>query len=377
MKKALSLLLCLVLCLSLIGTVFAEGPKYVTQETLNNAYLSVKLHVANGINFDKVKTLSYTFTAVPNESVPEGHPSFGPIEVTLGDITNNVASGSKNLGFLNTTYPHAGMYEYTVAQAAVTGLTEGEDYFNDTTRHPGFTLPTYRLKIQVANTEDGLKITSVTVRNEEDANSTDPATKKSLGDAEGFMFENYYEKIVENAEGVLKVTKALDGDFADTTKKFSISVVVTLPDGTTTDDVAVAEGVTWTASTLTASLDMKGGDTLKFTKLPAGTSFTVTEAEDVNYKYKFTGDVTAESGDNAFQAVSVAEGSTATTVDVTRSGNKVVDKEQYPAVTITNQRNRVPDEGIVVNNLPFVLIVVLAVSGMAVLFLSRRRENNI
>ena len=377
MKKLISLLLCLVLCLSFMGAAFAEL-KSVDEANLSSAYLTAVVHVANDVDFSSVGTLTYAFEPVPNESVPAADVvaiTDQPITLSRPSGEDNIAKGKISLdSFLSASmFPHAGLYEYTVSQKAISGVPAANERFNKDK-----TLPTYDMKIQVINdttvTPAVLKIASVTVRLTGENNKQELSEKY---DHTGFNFENWYEKIVEDADGVLTVNKVISGTYADSTKTFAISVTVVLPDRTSADDVAVASGATWDAASLTASANLKGGESIKFTKLPAGTSFSVTEQEDVAYKFKFTGDFTAESGDNDYQAVSVAAGSTETTVEVSRAGSIVVDENQKPVVTIDNHRDYEPDTGIAVYNLPFVLLVVLALTGMAVYFVAdRRRETN-
>ena len=315
MKKFISLLLCLVLCFSLVGAAFAEGElKSVDEANLSSAFLTATLHVAKGVDFSSVKTLNYSFTAKPNESVPAADVvAIADQPITLapnpaGD--DNLAKGKISLAsFLSASmFPHAGLYEYTVAQKDVSGLDATYERFNKDK-----TLPTYDMKIQVINdttvTPAVLKIASVTVRLTGENNKQDLSENY---DNTGFNFENWYEKIVEktDGDGVLSVKKVISGTYADSTKTFEISVSIVLPDRTTADDVAVTGAtLSGTAPNLVATANLKGGESIKFTKLPAGTSFSVTEQEDVAYKFKFTGDFTAESGDNDYQAVSVAAGS--------------------------------------------------------------------
>ena len=91
---------------------------------------------------------------------------------------------------------------------------------------------------------------------------------------------------------------------------------------------------------------------MKFTGLPVGTKITVTEAGAANYKAS---------------ASVVLNGATATTVaagkyheDLTAvDGNKDKLGQNKNTVDVTNTYNHVPTTGIIMNTLPYVLMIAL------------------
>lgn len=349
MKRFLSILLAVMMVASL-GSFAA----FAADETPAEPKLIKELSVADGIDLTGINTYTFTFTAVglAGSTTATEHPAVSA-SITVGDQTDDLAKGEKTLAsiFEGKTFPHAGVYVYNVTEDTFNvPETEGK------TKTLTFDTTTYKLEVYVANKADGgLEITNYIVYEGEE--KKDP----TKDDADGFKFENTYTEVLDEDEnGVLTVTKSITGTYADKTKTFPVSVVLTLPGTASVDNVAVAEGTTWNAETKTASADLADGGKIQFTKLPAGTTFTVKETQDQYYRSKVTGDV--ETPDTAYSEYGANVDKAGITI--TASGKNVAIEN--------NRENITPPTGVIINNLPYILLVVIAGGALAFMALKKK-----
>lgn len=91
--------------------------------------------------------------------------------------------------------------------------------------------------------------------------------------------------------------------------------------------------------------------------MPAGTKYTLTETEETDYTASYVIDSGTSTSSNQTNQVTI--GNAASTV----------------AFTNTYDDNSVTPTGIIINNLPFVLMVVIAGSGLALYVVSKRRAH--
>ncbi len=369
MKKLLSVLLVLALALSLSCVAFAADgdapdagetpaagatPVAATTYDLSAAKLTKELTVADGINIDAVKKFTFSFTAVGSDTAAVAdHPTIAAQEVTVGAQSNGKATGELALSNVLAGFNHAGEYVYTVAETT-TAINTNE---NGVTKTLTVDDTTYTVRVYVQNNDAGtaVEIAGITVENNKTKEKVDPTSS-------GFIFKNVYKEVIASDDGVLTVKKSITGDYADKTKEFAISVVLTLPSTATADDVAVATGTTWTASSLTASANLADGGEIKFTKLPAGTTFVVKEDQDTLYRSKTTGHVETEDT-NYTQAGA----------DVEKTGKVIT--AAGSTVTIENNREDVIPTGVIIHNLPYVLLVLVAIAGLVYLIMKKRAYN--
>lgn len=352
-KKLLSMLLALVMVLS-----FGALTVYAQEETmtydLSKAALTKDFVVADGIDIGSFDTFTFSFTAGSSTTAAQTeHPVITDQTVTVGTQSNGHAYGSRTLDTVFTdadNFPHAGEYVYTVAE--VGGTNDKITY--DTS--------TYMIRLYIENDGDALKFSGVTVQKGED--KVDPSIP-SGEDISGFNFTNSYKEniVKEDANGVLKITKIVTGAYGDKTKKFPITVTLTLPDTASESDVILADGSKGTLSGSTVTAELSDSDAIIFKQLPAGTTFTVSETQDINYKSKITGYVEIE--DNAF-----VEGNRTAI-----AGNAPIVDTNGKVVSIENNRESIINTGIIINNLPYLLMVVIAGAGIAFMVLKKKRAN--
>jgi len=353
-KKLLSLILVATMIMAMgIGAFAAdgdgEGDQGATKYDLSEAYMTKDLHVADGIDISEVNqfTFTYTFNADASDGFKSGDvaPAITDQTITVGTQSSDHAYGDLALSKVFTdanAFPHAGVYAYTVVETPITkdGLTCDDSE--------------YIVRIYVANDGDALKFDGITV--EKEGEKVDP-TKE--GDTSGFNFENEYVEIIDDEEAALTIKKVIDGDYGDKTKEFPVTVTLTIPSTATAADVAVAEGtVTGEAPTLTVTADLANNDTIEFTKLPAGTTFKVEETQDANYKGKIEGDLITTA--NFDKGVKVEAESTGPVLEAGKE------------VTLTNTRDESIPTGVIINTLPYVLIVAIAAAGFFYMQMKKR-----
>lgn len=270
-----------------------------------------------------------------------------------------------------TAFPHAGVYTYQVTEKAVSALgvtSSGENY---------------TMNVYVKNGASTLEVYAVTVILTSDIGDDNKKVDPEPGDDNGFIFVNSYTPTT-----TLSVQKTTDGDFADRTLSFGYTVTITTPsntpanseiryikNGDPADSGATVEPIGPGATTKTVTMDLKHEDAINFSGLPAGTVYTVTEAQNPNYRLTASvteggtgaSNVTVESG-----SVTVGDSRPVPTNLVATTGTG--EKPNVTAVTGTYRAIEIT--GLVTENLPFILIGAAAIGGLAFFLVSRVRRAN-
>ena len=335
MKKLLSLALALIMVLTLSVAVFAAD----NQEASFN--LTYKLENADTSN--PAETFTFTFTngqvtdaaaGTVAPSVPDATVSFDAGSATVDGFQKQV---SVALG--GVTWPSVGIYTYDVTQKA--GTTAGVTYSDVTAK----------LKVTVARDDaTGEYYTAFVTLSLADDNNDGQTDVKTAN------FENTY------SAGSLSVTKNVTGNLGDREKYFAITVTLTGEAGKTyadsypvtggsklVDGAADAAAATISVGT-PATFYLKHGETLTIANLPYGVTYTVTEA-----------DYTSEGYDEE---------------DIVYSddANKKIDSAT-DTVTITNTKGTTVDTGVVLDSLPYILLIAVAVVGV-VAFTAKKRTTD-
>jgi len=356
MKKFVSIALVIVMILAL-GTASAfAAAQQEPYEDLTITGLSKTLQVAQGIT-GYPTDYTFTFTAIGGyENAPVGdHAAIGPVTITVGAQTNDEATGYKAFSaFLPaaTAFPHAGYYVYNVvesAPAATDNLTvDGSKY---------------KVTLLVKNGTAGLEYAGVIVEkyiSETETEKVDPTiiTNENGNKVSGFNFTNKYVEFVDD----VTVTKEIEGAYADMSKTFDITVKLYLPSTADPATDVVVDNGTYDPETQTVTATLGDGDVLSFTKLPAGSKIVkLTETQLPGYSGEVTGLVTG----SADVGVNVEAGPSAVIVN---------DKADH-SVTITNTRDDLIPTGVIIDNLPYVLLVLVAVAGVAYITLKKKAYN--
>lgn len=149
----------------------------------------------------------------------------------------------------------------------------------------------------------------------------------------------------------LTVTKNVTGRLGDKTKDFSFTVTVS--DNATFE--IVKDGVT-TSCTGTATFTLHDTQSVILNKVPIGATVTVTESDYGEGKGGYTTSYIVNGG----------EKTTGREASVTANNND--------SIAFTNLKDTKPDTGVLLDSLPYVLILVAVVAGVA-LTLVRKRGN--
>jgi hypothetical protein len=394
------------------SSVFAADDQYSSTE----AYLVKYLEVADGVT---VPDTSFTFTFAPKEGAPEidavtlktivGENEQVPFTVhgSASEADGNSIIISESIANIisDVEFPNPGVYKYDVAETPGEAQVTEENKVLDYT----YSQETYLMNVMVKNDgtadvviekttdENGEGTTGTKVNPVEDPTvdpSTDPATDKTNGgkaDAiEGFSFTNKVQETIVAKEdpedpdspidpslSAATVSKEVTGEMGNKEYAFPFTLTASTGAGVTatTATAYVYEG-TKKVSENAIEIDLTGGtdfnlahgQSLVFTEVPAGVKFTVTEnlasVEDLDNLNSYTAffdgnDPGAGNG-----------GKSAT------SDAKTVNDQNNVTAACTNafDDESIAPTGIIINNLPYIILILLAVAGIVVFTRKRRYQ---
>lgn len=264
-----------------------------------------------------------------------------------GILADGITTVEKTSNITFGTFPHAGEYVYTVAETQDT--VNGVEYSTDF----------YTLRVYVKNSANGVEIQNMTA----EKNTADGTADHKVSE---MTFTNTYRK-----NAALEIAKMTTGDLADKTKDFDFTITIT-PSKTEADPDSYTgkignKTVNVKANTATP-FQLHDGETLKFDSLPAGTRYVVTEsgAED-----GYTPSVeVVENGVNKGKQTAANE------TDGISSANGTTNLvgEKANKVTFTNDYKDVPITGMIMNNLPFVIVIGIAVLALGTLAMLKKQR---
>ncbi len=362
-KKMLAVVAAGAMTMGLAMPAFAadagEGTKKVTQAYISKTY-----------NTEVGKAMKFNFTATQNKTGADVVKSTVACTIPSISFTDSETGTNKKVSSEITFAPftEAGKYEYTVKE------TESNPVITDSAYEKLImSKAEYKMTVYVVEDSTGAcKVDQIVVNKTKDDKGNTAEGKVDIGDkadSNTFNFVNTYVQEAGtgpnpstpdptyNNNGALKVSKTIaapEGSI-DSSATFNFTATFAFPEGTDANTLGGVKGneadVSLTDGTCTFSL--KHGQNMKFTGLPVGTKITVTEAGVANYKGS---------------ASVVLNGGTATTVaagkyheDLTAVDGDKGDKlgQNKNTVDVTNTYNHVPTTGIIMNTLPYVLMIAL------------------
>lgn len=352
-------------------TFAAEGGK-VTEAYVSKTY-NTEVGKAEKFSFTatQVKAGTGIITTAANVTIPD-------ISFTAEQTGTTKQRAKVNF----PTFTEAGEYEYTVTetQTADPAVADGE-HEKMIMSKAEYTMDVYVTE----NTEGNLVIDNIIVKKMKDDKGDDAQGTKvtDIGDTDtnGFNFTNTYAQEAGTGTnpttpdpdytnyGSLNVSKTIDanGGTADTAKQFDFTATFKFPEGT---DAATLGGVKGNGATITIGQDgtysfkLKTTESMKFTGVPVGTEIAVTESGTANYKGS---------------AAVVINGTTQDTVTASKYDEAITVSKKFlgqkkNTVDVTNTYNYVPTTGIIMNTLPYVLMIALCgVALIAFVGFKRRR----
>lgn len=337
MKKLFALLLTLALVLSFGITAMAAEPVMTSKATTYEALIKT-YNVVGGNDATLYPAETLSFTSTPAVSNPD------PTNLTVNDL--EVTGNTKQKLVINVpAYSKVGVYHYTITENA--GNTQGVTYTTDAVN--------VSVLVEYDYTDEdgdgyGLKAT-IGVTN---------AAGEGEGELKHDTFTNTYSL------GSLTVSKEVAGNLASQTQEFSIDVTFT-SDKPVLSTIICGDGQTitsanWTLaeSVYTAKVTVKlaHGDYVTISDIPAGVTYTVVEqakheAADPNGSNPETGYTVTYADEKSVGTI------TADTVDT---------------VKVVNTKGTTVNTGVVLDSLPYILLIAVAVVAV-VLFTVRKRRN--
>lgn len=345
-KKLGAFVLAGTMLLSMGTTVFAAGEPTAPDVNHNGTVpITKEFEMADGL---KTPAATFKFTAT---STTEGAPTatIANVSFTEGQTgtligEKYVLEGKTAISFTGT-WPHAGEYVYTVAETQ-------ESMPNVT-----YDTSSYTLRVYVINGTNGLEVEKITAQG-------------ANGKTDKILFTNTYAK--NNA--TLTIEKNTEGDYADKTRKFDFEITFTkspMSDQTTFTGTIGAQSVEYTAGQ-TKTFKLADGEKLVFNNLPVGTTYMVKElAATDGYTPKVT---VVENKTTTVTNKTVQETEALDTLKENGKNNLVGENENK--VTFTNTYKDVAVTGIVMNNLPFILLVAVAIVAFVSLAVIKRRRTS-
>lgn len=365
-----------------------------TGETSAKVSINKVLNIAEGITTPEA---TFTFTFTPKTGTSSNGAPYETIDSSNGQITDKnvsysgtdvLATGQTNIKketgdiFREVNYTHAGEYVYTVAEKQNVGWKAIQkngspiDFMTYDNRN-------YEMHVIVKNkTTGGTYISSVYFKQVTPSVNGKVKPSESGTTYKYDLFTNIYRKnagkitdpnepnpnkpnvskVDPNAKSLV-IKKVVSGATADKSKDFTFKLTFTKASTETSQSITGKIGET--SKTFVygqeTTITLRHDQSLVFDTIPAGTRYKLVETGSQGYTasaaYK-------ENGASKNQAGTV---STNFTQDSILIGEKPNDN------TITNSLPDVTPTGLLIDNLPFILMIGLGLAGFVVLSKKRRQ----
>ena len=373
-KKVLAVVAAGAMTMGMAMPTFAADEGKTTEAWITKTY-NTEVGKAEKFSFtaEQVKTGTGIITTDAAVTMPE-----------ISFIDTEIGTTSKRGQITFPTYTEAGKYEYTVTETQ----TVDPAVVNGEHEKMIMSQAEYTMDVYVTDGATGTEISNIVVNKEKDdaGQTVTGKGKVDIGntDTNSFNFTNTYVQEAGtgtkptdpdptyNENGSLKVSKAVvnaNGTATTSDDEFAFTATFAFPTGTDANTlggikdangspVRLAEGGTYT-------FKLKANGNMKFTGVPVGTTITVKESAAKNYKGS------AEITINGAQLTPVS--ATRYNAELTAVNNEKLGQKQN-TVDVTNTYNDVPVTGIIMNTLPYVLMIALCgVALIAFVGFKRRR----
>ena len=351
-KKIGAFVLAGTMLLSMGTTVFAAGEPTVPNVNQNGQVPITKdFEMADGLATPNV-TFKFTATSETPDALPAMIEDISYAAGDKGTLKDEKYVISKDTAIsFQGTWSHVGEYVYTV--------TETQDPANKV-ENVTYDSSEYTLRVYVVNKNDNLEVEKIT------AEKAGTKTAKIL-------FKNTYAK----KDATLIIEKNTTGTYANKTQQFDFTIAFTKsPTESTLGEfkgTITRKGNNTSEPVITNNgsynFKLADGDKLQFTDLPVGTTYVVTEN---GAKDDYTPSVTVI--ENAQETVKdrVAQNEEQALSTQKENGEKNLIGENTNKVTFTNTYKNVAVTGVIMNNLPFILLVAVAIVAFVSLAVMKR-----
>ena len=204
-------------------------------------------------------------------------------------------------------------------------------------------------------------------------------------------FYAHYKKATSN----VTITKQVTGLLGDTNKEFTFNVSITQKNGADCS----ADVKAWKGSTEVSlnGFTLKHNETVTLENVPIGATITVTEVTPgEHYNVSATGHSDEQNGRDSVAFTYVAAANTATASDAEEADLMLLSIDEGTAVdadavaltdatdktvpnnaiTVTNRATLKPDTGVLLDTLPYIVILAVVAGGVALLMLRKRRKED-
>ena len=374
-KKVLAVVAAGAMTMGMAMPTFAADGGKTTEAWITKTY-NTEVGKAEKFSFtaEQVKTGTGIITTDAAVTMPE---------ISFTDTETGTISKRGQITF--PTYPEAGKYEYTVTE------TQTADPIVANSEHEKMIMSQaeYTMDVYVTDGATGTEISNIVVNKVKDDAGQTATGKVDIGntDTNDFNFTNTYVQEAGTGEnpknpdptypdnGSLKVSKAVinaNGTTVTSTEQFTFTAAFAFPKGTDANTLGGIKDANGKSVTLseggTYTFKLKANENMKFTGVPVGTTISVKESAAKNYKGS------AEITINGTKLTPVAATSYNTEFTVVNSQNSQKLGQKQNIVDVTNTYNDVPVTGIIMNTLPYVLMIALCgVALIAFVGFKRRR----
>ncbi len=335
MKKLVSFMLVMVLALSMSIGAFANGTDGESTYTDKDSVTITKTYnETNDGSTSPAETFQFTIEATSVEDAADGidvgkmpMPTVGSVTYAEGDAGSNDAQ--KTITITLPKYTSVGVYTYTISETAseTAGVvSHGDDI---------------TLVVTVLQGENGLiRVPAVHAETSDGEKSDD--------------ISNEYQA------GQLSVTKQVTGNMGDRSKEFDFTVKFNAPDGkkvlsdityTVGKDTYTISAEEWSENlSVERNISLQHGDTVTFINIPYGVTYKVTEAVYDDYTQ------TIKSSDNE------------------SNGNGTVNSPTETVTAINDKDGGAIDTGIFLDNMPYIVMLVVVIAGFTAFAMKKRHS---
>ncbi len=360
-KKLLSVGIALAMVMGMTVGAFAEEttgtakPETTLVDSDGVVTLTNTMYIDENLTVPKV---SYKYSTVNDEKPASVTADISVPDVTIefdGDTVSDgkvVKTGTIDLSKDAIGYKVAGKYNYVITETKTETGISGTMTHTDTDK--------YEVSVYVKNyiNSEGVKdvkVAGITI--------FDPSTETKV---EAVEFDETYTDMTD-----LEVSKTVSGDYADLTTEFEYEITFVLPATVSESSITEASGkATAATGNLSFTFKLKDAESLSFNNIPVGTKYTIKETQKSDFKGKV--EISYADGTTAPESIEKDKG-----IDIEAADKLAAEKKEGTnKAAFTNIYEDITITGVVTNNLPFVMMILvagLAIIGFAAISIRRRR----